>query len=84
MSKGLEKVEQELTASDNDGYIYMGFQKVRKNEDSSLNKDSIPFTFATDLSISLLPVNSSVASYWEILPCFFPPYLPARLLWCTE
>ncbi|XWS47624.1 hypothetical protein CRYUN_Cryun13aG0000100 [Craigia yunnanensis] len=31
VSKGLEKVEQELTASDNDGYVYMGFQKVLKN-----------------------------------------------------
>ncbi|XP_017973460.1 PREDICTED: formin-like protein 14 isoform X1 [Theobroma cacao] len=31
VSKGLEKVEQELTASDNDGAISMGFQKVLKN-----------------------------------------------------
>jgi len=30
VSKGLEKVEQELTASDNDGTISSGFQKVRK------------------------------------------------------
>ena len=28
MSKGLEKVEQELTASENDGAISAGFQKV--------------------------------------------------------
>ncbi|KAE8699079.1 Formin-like protein 6 [Hibiscus syriacus] len=31
VSKGLEKVEQELTASDNDGDISLGFQKVLKN-----------------------------------------------------
>ncbi|XP_070042130.1 formin-like protein 14 [Nicotiana tomentosiformis] len=31
VSKGLEKVEQELTASDNDGAISSGFQKVLKN-----------------------------------------------------
>ncbi|PHU28892.1 Formin-like protein 14 [Capsicum chinense] len=31
VSKGLEKVEQELTASDNDGTISSGFQKVLKN-----------------------------------------------------
>ncbi|XP_022735918.1 LOW QUALITY PROTEIN: formin-like protein 14 [Durio zibethinus] len=31
VSKGLEKVEQELTASDNDGDISMGFKKVSKN-----------------------------------------------------
>lgn len=31
VSKGLEKVEQELTASDNDGPITVGFQKVRNN-----------------------------------------------------
>ena len=29
VSKGLEKVEQELTASVNDGAISAGFQKVR-------------------------------------------------------
>ena len=29
VSKGLEKVEQELTASENDGVISAGFQKVR-------------------------------------------------------
>jgi hypothetical protein len=29
VSKGLEKVEQELTASENDGAISVGFQKVR-------------------------------------------------------
>lgn len=29
VSKGLEKVEQELTASENDGAISAGFQKVR-------------------------------------------------------
>lgn len=28
VSKGLEKVEQELTASENDGAISVGFQKV--------------------------------------------------------
>ncbi|OVA10331.1 Tensin phosphatase [Macleaya cordata] len=31
VSKGLEKVEQELTASENDGSISMGFQKALKN-----------------------------------------------------
>ncbi|PPR92547.1 hypothetical protein GOBAR_AA28119 [Gossypium barbadense] len=31
VSKGLEKVEQELSASDNDGDISLGFQKVLKN-----------------------------------------------------
>ncbi|RVW93715.1 Formin-like protein 3 [Vitis vinifera] len=31
VSKGLEKVEQELTASVNDGAISAGFQKVLKN-----------------------------------------------------
>lgn len=31
VSKGLEKVEQELTASENDGAISAGFQKVLKN-----------------------------------------------------
>ncbi|XP_022931069.1 formin-like protein 14 isoform X1 [Cucurbita moschata] len=31
VSKGLEKVEQELTASENDGAISIGFQKVLKN-----------------------------------------------------
>uniref|UniRef100_A0A9I9DRW4 Formin-like protein n=1 Tax=Cucumis melo TaxID=3656 RepID=A0A9I9DRW4_CUCME len=31
VSKGLEKVEQELTASENDGAISVGFQKVLKN-----------------------------------------------------
>lgn len=31
VSKGLEKVEQELTASENDGAISSGFQKVLKN-----------------------------------------------------
>ncbi|XAR70734.1 hypothetical protein NMG60_11027706 [Bertholletia excelsa] len=31
VSKGLEKVEQELTASDNDGAISAGFQKALKN-----------------------------------------------------
>lgn len=36
VSKGLEKVEQELTASENDGAISAGFQKVRNNEDSWL------------------------------------------------
>lgn len=29
VSKGLEKVEQELSASENDGAISVGFQKVR-------------------------------------------------------
>lgn len=29
VSKGLEKVEQELTVSENDGAISAGFQKVR-------------------------------------------------------
>lgn len=29
VSKGLEKVEQELAASENDGAISAGFQKVR-------------------------------------------------------
>ncbi|KAK4368830.1 hypothetical protein RND71_012622 [Anisodus tanguticus] len=31
VSKGLEKVEQELTASDNDGAISSGFQKMFKD-----------------------------------------------------
>lgn len=31
VSKGLEKVEQELTASENDGAISLGFQKALKN-----------------------------------------------------
>ncbi|GMQ06982.1 hypothetical protein CsSME_00051363 [Camellia sinensis var. sinensis] len=31
MSKGLEKVEQEFTASENDGAISAGFQKALKN-----------------------------------------------------
>ncbi|XP_028095114.1 formin-like protein 3 [Camellia sinensis] len=31
VSKGLEKVEQELTASENDGAISAGFQKALKN-----------------------------------------------------
>ncbi|KAI9083832.1 hypothetical protein K1719_034090 [Acacia pycnantha] len=31
VSKGLEKVEQELTASENDGFISAGFRKVLKN-----------------------------------------------------
>lgn len=31
VSKGLEKVEQELTASENDGAISSGFQKILKN-----------------------------------------------------
>lgn len=33
VSKGLEKVEQELAASENDGAISAGFQKVRNTDD---------------------------------------------------
>lgn len=34
VSKGLEKVEQELTASENDGAISVGFQKVTNDNDT--------------------------------------------------
>lgn len=38
VSKGLEKVEQELAASENDGAISMGFRKVRLKAEVSINK----------------------------------------------
>jgi hypothetical protein len=33
VSKGLEKVEQELAASENDGAISVGFRKVRNTKE---------------------------------------------------
>lgn len=37
VSKGLEKVEQELAAAENDGLISSGFQKVRNTEEISFH-----------------------------------------------
>ena len=37
VSKGLEKVEQELAAAENDGLISSGFQKVRNTEGISFH-----------------------------------------------
>lgn len=44
VSKGLEKVEQELAASENDGEISAGFQKVRNTDDILVfsNKQHMP------------------------------------------
>lgn len=44
VSKGLEKVEQELAASENDGAISAGFQKVRNTDDILVfsNKQHMP------------------------------------------
>ena len=44
VSKGLEKVEQELAASENDGAISSGFQRVRDN-DYVIDFKYWPFSF---------------------------------------
>lgn len=43
VSKGLEKVEQELTASENDGAISMGFREVSSICDGSFSNTVLYF-----------------------------------------
>lgn len=56
VSKGLEKVEQELTASENDGAISAGFRKVRKRKLLLLHSEMHCYLCDTDILSLLLDI----------------------------